>query len=195
MADLGGLAKPAPSQGKALASPSPAPSRGPSAPPQQRNQASGPFALFSLSPLKLEFPQDFDLGAVQGQYPADEEERSLALAAYSFLESLKKGKIDPGTVVDEELPKLTRTLYPFVKQNRSITEFRLGLLKRDGDEAQAHATLYSEQGSAIAEIYLSKSGAAWKVEAFNADFDSLDKPAKKTADRFEPGEYKAFTPF
>jgi hypothetical protein len=188
-ADLGDLARPSPSAAKQSAVP------GPRSSAQPQATQSGPFALFSLSPLKLAFPQDFDIGAVQGEYPGDDDERTAALAAYAFLESLKSGTLDPSTVVADELPKITQTIHPFTKKNLPLVDFRLGLLKRDGDEAQAHAALYSKEGMAIAEIYLAKSGAAWKVEAFSADFDSLDKPVKKPDARFEPGEYKAFTPF
>jgi hypothetical protein len=189
LADLGRLAKPVPSPGQQGLKANPAQSAAP------RTPQSGPFALFSLSPLKLDFPADFELGVLQAEYPQDENEKAAALPAYAFLEGLEKGKIDSAVIASGELSKVTQALYPFMKKNNPIVDFRLGRLELEGESAQAHAALYSQDGMAIAEIYLLKDGSVWKVEAFSADFESLAKPRDKTEKRFEPGEYKAFNPF
>jgi hypothetical protein len=189
LADLGHLAKLLPSPGQQGSKGNPAQSAAVGIP------QSGPFALFSLAPLKLEFPADFELGVLQAEYPQDEDEKAAALPAYAFLEGLKKGKIDSTVVASGELSKVTQALYPYTKKNTPIVDFRLGRLEIEGESAQAHAALYSQDGIAIAEIYLLKDVSAWKVEAFSADFESLAKPRDKTEKRFEPGEYKVFNPF
>lgn len=119
----------------------------------------------------------------------------MALAAYAFLESLKGGSLDESSTLPERLSRLNQSLYPFTKAKKTLAGFRLGLLKKDGDAASGHAALYSQNGLAIAEIYLSKTPSGWKVEDFKADFTDLEKPREKKEERYEPGDYKAFTPF
>jgi hypothetical protein len=189
LADLGRLAKPVPSPGQQGSKASPTQSSA------VRIPQSGPFSLFSLSPLKMDFPADFELGLLQAEYPPNENEKAAALPAYAFLEGLKKGKIDSTVVASGELSKVTQALYPLTKIKTPIVDFRLGRLELEGESAQARASLYSQDGMAVAEIYLSKDGSVWKLEAFSADFESLAKPRDKTEKRFEPGEYKAFNPF
>jgi hypothetical protein len=168
-----------------------------SAPPPKQAAASaiGPYSLAVLHSFEFIYPEDFDLGPLQGLEPADKEEGAMAKAAFDFLSALAKDKKVDAAVRPERLRAVKQSIYPFTSSAMSIRAFRLGELKREGDSAQAKVFLYSDPGTALGEISVSLASGSWKVEAFSADFDALLKESPGRDKRFEPGEYRAFTPF
>jgi hypothetical protein len=168
-----------------------------SAPAQKQSAASaiGPYSLAVLHSFEFIYPQDFDLGPLQGLEPADKEEGAMAKAAFDFLSALAKDKKVDASVWPERLRAVKQSIYPFTSSAMSIRAFRLGILKREGDSAQAKVFLYSDPGTALGEISVSQASGSWKVEAFSADFDALLKESPRRDKRFEPGEYQVYTPF
>ncbi len=119
----------------------------------------------------------------------------MAEIAYEFLQSVVEKKEYASVASPDRLAELKRGTFPLQKEGQSLTRFRLGKINKEGDIGRAKALLFTQSGFALAEIALLKSDQKWMIDYFSLDYEALALVKEKSAERFEPNEYKVFTPF
>jgi hypothetical protein len=170
--------------------PSPKP-QAPASKPLPVKTDTGMNALLAVNPITRFLPEDFKLGVLAAPGDLEGTENDALGAAASFLAALARGKASADLLSPEAAPGLLKSLSFALEQGNVPTSYRLGKPKKKGSgEIAFNVRLFSAEGAAEGEIYVSSVDDKWLVSDVQVSLVQLSEKREKPKDKFFPSSYQ-----
>ncbi|MEW5815697.1 MAG: hypothetical protein AB1798_09930 [Spirochaetota bacterium] len=149
----------------------------------------GKEVLLSLRKDLRVFPEDFNLGRLQEQFPSDANTREVLQVIEEFFKGLAMKKIDIDTLHPEWKESIVRSLQYHLDKGYLPLSLRTGKIEISEAEAHGDVRLFGDPGIAEGEVFLERYGEKWYITDIQIDLSLLAEKYKRET-TFEPSTFK-----
>ena len=144
------------------------------------------FLLYNEKEEALIYPEDFQIGPLQGMLVADKTVIEIMKTAEDFLSSIVGDEPEYSLVIDARKDFIQRNV-EYELEQAVPAGFRIGTVNTISEPARVPIRLEGPNGSAEGTMYFKNEGG-WKIFDFHMDFSDLNKEKEPADDTWYPSE-------
>jgi hypothetical protein len=134
-------------------------------------------------------PEDFKIGSLQELLVLTRSNTAITEPVVAFLDTLRTGEIEAELLLPESRIALNRSLTHHLDQGRRISDYRLGSITLEDQNAWMNIRLFGSTGVSEGELYLSFSEGKWYISDVQIDWQALDRTYIRKEELYIPSDY------